>query len=184
MWLLPGGLGLWSASKKAALLSGCTARALLPWWGPGQPLGRAFLLLPPLRYILFGLFCCSDFGSALVLPPKWTLMHPRLPQHLPLARSFSQPIYKVIFTTKMLQKWGRATKSISPSPSSLSFPTVGWQMGFLSPQPLPMSWEHLKLLRPSVSRAVFSLVLGAWIPDWFWEFEDPILPLRRWGRER
>lgn len=31
------------------------------------------------------LFSCSDFVSASFLPPKWTLTHPRLTQHLPVA---------------------------------------------------------------------------------------------------
>lgn len=129
-----------------------------------QALGRAFLLLPPLRYIFLVCFVVLILDLHWFLSPKWTLMHPRLPQHLPLARSFSQPIYKVIFTPKMLWKWGRPTKSISPSPSSLSFPTVGWQMGLLSPQRLPMSWEHLKLLRPSVPQCCFQPGFGGLDP--------------------
>lgn len=58
----------------------------------------------------------------------------------------------------------QSTKSVSPSPSGLFFPTMGWEMGMLSPEHLPMSWEHIKLLKQSVSWCFFQPGFGGLDP--------------------
>lgn len=48
-------------------------------------------------FLLLGSFClfsCSDFVSASFLPPKWTLTHPCLSQHLPVACPSHNPFTK------------------------------------------------------------------------------------------
>lgn len=59
----------------------------------------------------------------------------------------------------------QSTKSMSLSPASPLFPIRGWELGTLSQEQLPMSWEHQQRLEPSVSECcsqpVFrGLVLG------------------------
>lgn len=45
----------------------------------------------------------------------------------------------------------QSTKSVFFSPASPFFPIMGWQLGALSPEQLPVSQEHQRLLEPSGS---------------------------------
>lgn len=45
----------------------------------------------------------------------------------------------------------QSTKSVFLSPASPFFPIVRWELGTLSPEQLPVSQEHQRLLEPSVS---------------------------------